>query len=152
MGSRKDDFDDDIDKELAQVLAKFLAFPDAARLVLAGLSVLPHSQTPVTFTVGKPKSTSGHCIADYEVWQCASADSTCWGGICCDAPILELSNCDTQWHVEHRILYLGGNGSEVTNGPRGFRRSYDTLAEAVEFILRFHFRDKKLFDELTRGY
>lgn len=134
------------DSEAAETLSKLLGSAEGARLILAGLSVLPPGDSSRYFSVGKPKSTSGHFLAGYEVWQCACADQEKWGGICFDSPILEFYKDGEQWVVGHKVIYVAGSEGTL---PREFRERFDSLADAVEFILRFFFRDSQLYLRLT---
>lgn len=131
-------------------LAAFLSHPVAASLVLAGLSVTPSDHEESCFAIGKPKSTSGNSITDYEIWVAACRDHGKWGGICFDAPVLDLRITSESFVVEHLVLYVGGTRKLMDN-PGSFRESFHTLSDAIDFIFRFYFRDSKLFKRLTVG-
>lgn len=129
-------------------LAKFLSDPAAASLVLAGLSVTTSDHAESCFSIGKPKSTSGNSIPNYETWLIRSDVHTQWGGICFDAPILNLHLSSESFIVEHLVVLLRGT-NELIDNPGSFRESFNTLSDAIDFIFRFYFRDHKLFSRLT---
>ena len=136
------------DTDPATKLAMFLADPIAASLVLAGLSVTPSEHEKSCFAIGKPKSTAGNSIPDYESWLIGCNEHVEWGGICFDAPILNLRLSSDSFVVEHLVVYVDGTGNLIDN-PGSFRESFNTLSDAIDIIFRFYFRDTKLFERLT---
>ena len=135
------------DSTPSERLAHFLSDPCAASLVLAGLVVKP-SDDAGDFTVAKPKSTTGNSLLEYETWIIGCDDHVEWGGVCLDAPALTLRECDGGFIVEHLVVYVGGTADLLSN-PGSFRETFPTLDAAVDFIMRFYFRDSDLFSRLT---
>lgn len=87
----------------------------AASLVLAGLSVTPSDHDGPCFSIGKPKSTAGNSITDYETWLIGCDEHAKWGGICFDAPILDLRLSSDSFVVEHLVVYVGGTNESIDN-------------------------------------
>jgi len=136
-----------LDSTPSKRLARFLSDPCAASLVLAGLVVIP-SDRAENFTIAKPKSTTGNSLQEYETWVIGCNDHVEWGGICLDAPPLTLRECVDGFIVEHLVVCLGG-AADLLSNPGSFRESFQTLDSAVDFIMRFFFRDPDLFLKLT---
>ncbi|MCM2369372.1 hypothetical protein [Aporhodopirellula aestuarii] len=104
----------------------------------------------IRFAVGKPKSTSGHAVPHYETSVVACEDHETWGGICFDGPVLTVYSAIDHWVVEHLVVHDGGSHDPLRN-PGSFRETFADLTVAVDFVLRFYFRDQVTFNRLTKA-